>query len=76
MRPEAAEPWLACDWPDFDVDADFGRKKEGVLACAHAMPLNLSINDIIGRTETTQDMLKVLDTLALFQRHDNLNNCK
>ena len=26
--------------------------------------------------ETKQDMLNVLNTLTLFQRHDKINNCK
>ena len=39
---------LACDQSTFDVAADFGGKRGGVIASAHAMPLNLLINDTPG----------------------------
>ena len=54
---------------------DLGGKKRGV-ACAHENYPHLPINDIIARIDTTKDMLNVLDTLALFQRHDKRNNYK
>ena len=66
---------LAYDWPELDVTADFGGKG-GVVASALAMQINLTISDIIAKTKTTQGILNVLDTLALFQRHDKHNNCK
>ena len=47
MEAWSSRGQLACNWPKFNVAADFSGKRGGVVVSAHAMLLNIPINDII-----------------------------